>query len=98
LTGERWKHIVTRHPELGSHRNHVLETVKDPDFIAKGLHGELKAVKLLIDLPMGARYLIVIYREVTPEDGFIITKCKEYSPALARGLSRSCKLHSELSV
>jgi len=31
------------------------------------------AVKLLIDLPMGARYLIVIYREVTPEDGFIIT-------------------------
>jgi hypothetical protein len=73
LTGERWKHIVTRHPELGSHRNHVLETVKDPDFIAKGLHGELKAVKLLIDLPMGARYLIVIYREVTPEDGFIIT-------------------------
>jgi len=47
--------------------------VKDPDFVAKGLHGELKAVRLSIDLPMGARYVVVVYREVSPEDGFIIT-------------------------
>ena len=47
--------------------------MKDPDFLAKGLHGELKAVRLSIDLPMGARYVVVVYREVSPEDGFIIT-------------------------
>jgi len=59
VTEERWPHI--------------LEAVKDPDFVAKGLHGELKTVRLSIDLPMGARYVVVVYREVSAKDGFIIT-------------------------
>jgi len=73
LTEERWRHIVARHPEIELHRDRVLEAVKDPDFVAKGLHGELKAVRLSIDLPMGARYVVVVYREVSAKDGFIIT-------------------------
>jgi hypothetical protein len=47
--------------------------LKDPDFVAKGLHGELKAVRLSIDLPLGARYVVVVYRELSVEDGFMIT-------------------------
>ena len=73
LTEERWHHIVTRHPELEPYRDHLLETVKDPDFIARGLHGELKAARLYIDMPVGPRYLVVVYREVNAKDGFIIT-------------------------
>jgi hypothetical protein len=73
LTPERWSHIVTRHPELENHRDRLLETITNPDFVAKGLHGELKAAKLYGDFPMGARYMVVMYREVTHNDGFIIT-------------------------
>jgi hypothetical protein len=73
LTDERWRHITIRHPELALDKNRVIEAVKDPDFVAKGLHGELKAVRLFTDFPLGARYLIVIYRETDPKDGFIIT-------------------------
>jgi len=73
LNEERWHRIVTRHPELEPYRDHLLETVKDPDFIAKGLHGELKAARLYIDIPMGPRYLVVVYREVNARVGLIIT-------------------------
>lgn len=73
LTPERWRHIVSRHPEMEPHRDRVGVTVEDPDFIAKGLHRELKAVRLFVDLPIGARYLIVVYREIDLKNGFIIT-------------------------
>jgi len=73
LTAERWRHIVDRHPELEQHRELILETIRDPDFVAKGLHGELKAARLYIGLPMGPRYLTAVYRETTQQDGFIIT-------------------------
>jgi hypothetical protein len=66
-------HIVARHPEIEPYHDLLLEVVRDPDFIARGLHDELKAVRLSIDLPMGARYIVVVYREITPKDGFIIT-------------------------
>ena len=73
LTPERWSHIVARHPEIEPYQSRILETISNPDFIAKGDHGEFKAVKLYSDFPMGARYLIVLYREVEADDGFIIT-------------------------
>jgi hypothetical protein len=73
LTEERWSHIVSRHPELERHRNRLFETISNPDFVAKGFHGELKAAKLYVDFPMGPRYLIVMYREISPDDGVIIT-------------------------
>ena len=73
LTQERWSHIVTRHPELKKYQSRLLETISNPDFAAKGLHGELKAAKLYRDFQMGPRYLVVMYREDTSADGFIIT-------------------------
>ena len=72
LTPERWSHIIARHPEIEPYRSRILETISNPDFVAKGDHGEFKAVKLFSDFPMGARYLIVMYREVRADDGFII--------------------------
>ena len=73
LTSERWTHILRRHPEVQTYQDRITETVTDPDFVAKGLHGELKAAKLYADLPAGPKYFIVVYREVKPDDGFIIT-------------------------
>jgi len=71
LTAERWLHIVSRHPEMEPHKNRVIEAVRDPDFIAKGLHGELKAVRLFVDLEIGARYLIVVYRDAVLHDSIL---------------------------
>ncbi|MBW1720049.1 MAG: hypothetical protein JRJ43_10925 [Deltaproteobacteria bacterium] len=46
-----------------------METVESPDFIIKGNKGSLKATK-----NMGKdKWLVVIYREVSKTDGFIIT-------------------------
>src|SRR3990172_5070640 len=73
LTAERWAHIVARHPEIDHYHNHIMETVANPDFVAKGTHSELKAARLYADLPMGPRYLIVVYKEIKTNDGFIIT-------------------------
>lgn len=47
----------------------VLETVEDPDAIYEGNLGELLAVRKV----QNDKYLIVVYKEVNREDGFIIT-------------------------
>ena len=69
LTDERWFHIVESHDDLAGHYDEVLETVEDPDLILQGYHGALIAVRAL-----GRRkYLAVIYREMSRNDGFVIT-------------------------
>lgn len=69
LSTERWYHITEHHEDLAGHALNVLETVGDPDFIALGWAGELLAAKEIED----GKYLVVAYKEVLKEDGFIIT-------------------------
>lgn len=69
LTDERWLHIVDNHTEMAGLKQEVLETVYHPDFIAKGIFGELYSCKYYQYLK---NYLIVIYKELEA-DGFIIT-------------------------
>lgn len=47
----------------------VLETLQEPDAIYEGKSQELLATR---EIDPG-RHLIVIYRELSPEDGFVIT-------------------------
>jgi hypothetical protein len=69
LTDERWFHIVENHDDVAGYYDDVLETIEDPDFILRGHGGALVAVTAL-----GRRkYLAVIYREVSRNDGFVIT-------------------------
>ena len=69
LTYERWYHIIENHEELASYFFDVLDTVENPDFIVRGNKGSLKAVK-----NMGKnKWLIVLYREISKKDGFVIT-------------------------
>ncbi len=69
LTHERWYHIIENHDELASYYYEVLETVENPDFIIRGNKGTLKATRNIGK----NKWLVVIYREVSIKEGFIIT-------------------------
>lgn len=69
LTSERWAHIVEEHCELAGLREEVLETVAAPECVYQGVAGELLAVRTLSD----RLSLVVVYREISADDGFIIT-------------------------
>jgi hypothetical protein len=69
LTAERWFHIVENHDDLAGHYDDVLDVIENPDLILRGHHNSLLAVR-------GAsrdKYLAVVYRQVSPDDGFVIT-------------------------
>jgi hypothetical protein len=69
LPEERWLHITESHSEMAGFYSDVLETVESPDAIFEGGSGELLAVRRVqID-----KYLVVVYKEVSKEDGFLIT-------------------------
>lgn len=69
LPDERWVHITEEHAEMAGYLYDVLETVQDPIAIFEGNEGELLAAR---EVETG-KYIIVVYREVNQEDGFIIT-------------------------
>lgn len=69
LSYERWYHIVENHDELASCFYDVLDAVERPTFVVRGTHGALKAAR-----NMGKkRWLVVVYREWSQRDGFVIT-------------------------
>jgi len=69
LTYERWYHIIENHDDLASYFFEVIETVEKPESVVRGNKGTLKAVK-----NMGKdNWLVVIYKEISKTDGFVIT-------------------------
>lgn len=68
LNEERWLHIVENHDEVAGYYDEVLNTVEEPDIIIKGYKEALIALKKIQD-----RFLAVIYKELSKEDGIIIT-------------------------
>lgn len=69
LTYERWYHIVENHDEMASCFHDVLDAIERPDFVARGNRGALKAAR-----NMGRKnWLVVVYRELSKDDGFVIT-------------------------
>ena len=69
LTAERWFHVVENHDDVAGHFDNVLATIEEPDFILRGYRNSLIAVR-----GMGRnRYLNVIYKQISDDDGFIIT-------------------------
>jgi len=69
LTHERWFHITENHNDLAGYYFELLETVEKPDLIVRGNKGTLKAVKN----KGRQKWLIVVYKEISQNDGFIIT-------------------------
>src|SRR5712691_5222667 len=73
LTAERGQHIVHRHPDMEAQRERVLETLVEPDVIQAGDFGTLLAVRLYPQTPLTRKYLVVVYRESSSADGFVLT-------------------------
>lgn len=69
LTDERWQHIMEEHAELVGLREEVLEAVTDAERVLSGTGGELFAVRMMEP----GKALVVVYREIDVDDGFIIT-------------------------
>ena len=69
LTEERWFHITEEHSEMAGYYFEVLEVVEEPETIYEGKVGECIAVK---EIEKG-KYIVAVYRELSKEDGFIIT-------------------------
>lgn len=74
LTLEGLQHILNHHPELLGGEHRILETVNNPDILQKGDAGTLLAIKRFDKTPVTEnKYLVVVYREVTEGDGFVLT-------------------------
>jgi hypothetical protein len=84
LTEERWQHIVRRHPEMISQRERALETLAEPDLIQQGDFGELLAVRFYPETPLTSKFLVVVYRETSSEDGFNLTAYLANRPSARR--------------
>lgn len=69
LTDERWLHITEEHSELAGCYYEVLECIADPRAIYQGEFDALLAVR---EIEPG-KDLVVVYREVSANDGFVIT-------------------------
>ena len=68
LTDERWRHISERHPEVVD-QFEILRAIQTPELVQKGDFGAYLAVWMR---PNG-HFLVVVYREVDSQDGFVIT-------------------------
>ena len=66
---ERWIHITEEHSEMAGYYFEVLEAIEYPDEIYKGKSGELLAIKAIGP----EKFIAAFYKEVSNEDGFIIT-------------------------
>ena len=69
LTEERWFHIIENHDDLAGHYDDVLCSIEDPDYIIEGYRKALIALKKITR----NKFLAVVYREISREDGFVIT-------------------------
>ncbi len=69
LTEERWEHIVSNKPYMETYDERILDAIEKPHFVLRGYSGSLVAI-----LNVGRqRYLHVVYKEISQDDGFIIT-------------------------
>ncbi len=72
LTHERWSHIVESHDYMAGHLDLVVETLGNPDYVVKGVSGELLALKQYHHTAIGPKHVVVAYREYE-RDGFVVT-------------------------
>jgi hypothetical protein len=73
LTPERVEHIERRHPEMLGQEGRILEVVSSPDLVQEGDSATLIAAKHYSKTPLTEKYCAVVYRELSEEDGFVLT-------------------------
>jgi hypothetical protein len=60
--------------------------VAEPDLIQQRDSGELLAVRRFEETPLTAKFLVVPYREVSAEDGFVLTAYLTSRPSSSRSV------------
>ena len=58
---------------MGSQKGRVEETVAAPDLIQRGDFGEFLATRFYSTTSLGQKYLVVAYKEISDQDGFVLT-------------------------
>ena len=84
LTPERLEHIERRHPEMREQEDRILETLASPDYVQVGDSETLIAIKHYEKTPLTRKYCSTVYRELSEEDGFVVTAYLTNRPALWR--------------
>ena len=69
---------------MGTAKERVLETVEEPDMVQMGDYGELLAVRFYSSTPLTQKHLVVPYREIGSDDGFILTAFYTRRPSTER--------------
>ncbi len=69
LTAERWLHIIENHDDLAGYYDNALNAIEEPDYIIKGYKAAFIALKELEK----DKFLATVYKEISKEDGFIVT-------------------------
>ena len=69
LTIERWIHIIENHDDLAGYYDEILGVIEFPDYIIQGYNEAMIALRIM----KTGKYLAVVYKEITENDGFVIT-------------------------
>jgi hypothetical protein len=69
LIAERWLHVTEEHSEMAGYSSDVLEVLEQPEAVFRGSAGERLAARRMEP----GKYLVVVYKEQTPDDGFVVT-------------------------
>lgn len=81
LTPERTGHIERRHPEMRGEEARIEETLASPDYVQNGDAGSLIAVRHYPKTPLTEKFCCVVYRELSEDDGFVLTAYFATRPA-----------------
>ncbi|MDD5673841.1 MAG: hypothetical protein PHC61_06750 [Chitinivibrionales bacterium] len=72
VTHERLDHIYDRHPEMRDKNDLIISAIGEPDIVQEGDFGTQMGVKA-VPGEKPSKYIIVIYKELSAEDGFLLT-------------------------
>jgi hypothetical protein len=69
---------------MDGQKDRILETISMPDSILSGDFGELLAVRLYPKTPLTRKHLVVVYKEISKKDGFVLTAYFTTEPSKGR--------------
>jgi hypothetical protein len=81
LTPERTEHIERRHPEMVGEGERILQTLSSPNLVQEGDTGTLIAIRHYPKTPLTEKHCCVVYRELSEDDGYILTAYFANKPA-----------------
>ena len=84
LPAEQWAHMIHGFPEMRGQEQRVIDTLAAPQLIQRGDQGELLAARFYQRTPLTSKFLVVVYRETSPHDGFVITAYFTRRPSARR--------------